>query len=578
MSNVVAHERSLSRSLSIPIAIAVAIAIAISSILTIACDTATEPGATGPDTTPPAPPGGPPAGTVYAVDVSHWSGQVSEGQVACWWNEGIRHVVAGTQDSAISVQQLQVASSSGMTVDAYVVLEWDQDVTTQVERALGMIAPYPVRRLWLDAERSADGRSAAEMVDLIRQGVDACDGFPCGIYTGKGWWLRSTGNSMAFSYLPLWYPRYNGQADFEEWYEPSAWYEGPFGGWEHPSGKQCDSSGTAPELCNVNVDYNIMYTGGSSAAVLKVEVGRARMLQAGPRIWHPVDLARSFVHPVVIMQPLSYNSESPAMVRLRNVTGRGFEFQIDEWDYLNSVHTFETIGYLVVEAGVHRLEDGRFLEAGTVGAGSTFSTVDLSAPFEDEPVILAQAQTNNELSAVVTRQRGATGSGFQLKLQEEEASDGVHAEETVGYLAVAPGAGTLDGVRFEAWHGAEPVSSSWTLVSFSRTYAGPVLVAGIETYNDGDPAGLSPSGGQQISTSAVTLSCYPIAGATKYEFEIEYRRSGEWTEYHVYRAAENSKTFWPYVENSRYRWRVRAQNTAGWGERSVWAYFVFGDI
>jgi hypothetical protein len=571
---------------------------------------------------------------VYAVDVSHWSGQVSEGQVACWWNEGIRHVIAGTQDSAISVQQLQVASSNGMTVDAYVVLEWDQDVTAQVDRALRMIAPYPVRRLWLDAERSAGGRSAAEMVGLIQQSVDACDGVPCGIYTGKGWWIRSTGNSTAFSHLPLWYPRYNGQANFDEWYDPSAWYEGPYGGWDHPSGKQYDSTGTAPELCNVNVDYNVMYTSRSSAAELKAEVGRVRMLQASGLIWHRVELARSFVQPVVIMQPLSYNSESPATVRLRNVTRLGFEYQIDEWDYLNGVHTFETLGYLVVEAGVHRLDDGRFLEAGTVEVGSAFSTVSLSAPFGGEPVILTQPQTNNEDSAVATRQRGASDSGFELKLTEEEANDGAHAEETVGYLAFAPGAGTLDGVEFEAWHGARPVSSSWTRVDFSRSYDGPVLIAAIETYNDGDPAalryrdlsaygvellveeetsrdaeiahgdetagyivleyggepgddsydlppepwGLSPSGGQQISTSAVTLSCYPIAGATNYEFEIEYQKSGEWTEYHTYRAIENSKIFWPYVENTRYRWRVRAQNGVGWGERSVWAYFVFGDV
>ncbi len=172
-----------------------------SLLLVSGCETATEPGDTEPDTIPPPSANGPPAGTVYAVDVSHWSGVVSEGQAVCWWEAGIRHVIAGTQDSATSAQQLAAAASVGLTVDAYVMLEWDQDIGALVERAKRIIGPYPVRRLWLDAERPTDGRTPAEMVGLIQIAVDACGTVPCGIYTGKGWWLASTDNSTAFSHI-----------------------------------------------------------------------------------------------------------------------------------------------------------------------------------------------------------------------------------------------------------------------------------------------------------------------------------------------------------------------------------------
>ena len=32
---------------------------------------------------------------VLAVDISNWSGTLTESEVACWWESGIRHVIAG---------------------------------------------------------------------------------------------------------------------------------------------------------------------------------------------------------------------------------------------------------------------------------------------------------------------------------------------------------------------------------------------------------------------------------------------------------------------------------------------------
>ena len=202
---------------------------------------------------------GPGRAPVFAVDVSHWSGYLSEGQVACWWDLGVRHVVTGTQDPSITVQQLGMAVNGGMTVDAYVVLEWDGEIAQQVGAALSAVMPYPVQRLWLDAERPAGIWSADQLVGKIQEGVDACGAFPCGIYTRKAWWLESTDDSEAFAHLPLWYAYYNGQPNFDDWHHPLIWFEGPFGGWSYPTGKQYDSDQTAPDLCGVNVDYNIMY-------------------------------------------------------------------------------------------------------------------------------------------------------------------------------------------------------------------------------------------------------------------------------------------------------------------------------
>lgn len=84
---------------------------------------------------------------VNAVDISHWSGTITDGEVACWRDSNFQHVIAGTQNPAITVQQLQTAVNRGMTVDAYVMLYWDYDIAGQVRDALATIAGLPVGRL-----------------------------------------------------------------------------------------------------------------------------------------------------------------------------------------------------------------------------------------------------------------------------------------------------------------------------------------------------------------------------------------------------------------------------------------------
>lgn len=69
-----------------------------------------------------------------------------------------------------------------------------------------------------------------------------------GIYTGRWIWPTLTGNSEEFKHLPLWYSHYDGQPNFDDWYNGFA-----FGGWEHPAGKQYAGS---VQLCGVNVDLN----------------------------------------------------------------------------------------------------------------------------------------------------------------------------------------------------------------------------------------------------------------------------------------------------------------------------------
>ncbi len=232
------------------------------------------------------------------------------------------------------------------------------------------------------------------------------------------------------------------------------------------------------------------------------EVLKYRIAQADPFAWQSASLSNSYVDPVVICQPLSFNGGQPATVRLRNVSSESFEFQIDEWDYLDGGHTSEDVSCLVVEAGRHLLGDGTMVEAGTVDTDHTYERVSLTGQYDGTPVVLTQSQTANGPSAITTRQRRVAG-GFEVKVQEEEANDGTHALETVGYIAMEVGASRSNGMNYLV--GATPAAvtdTRWYDITFNGLSPSgldlaatcvpnePLFLAGLQSEFGADPATL----------------------------------------------------------------------------------------
>ena len=563
---------------------------------------------------------------VLALDISHWSGNITDAEAQCWNTNGVVHVVAGTQVPEVTLQQLETALNAGLTVDAYVVLYWDFHITQQVQTALDMIQGVPVGRLWLDVEVYPGGRSRAQLEALIQEGFDTCGTFPCGIYTGKWWWDAYMGGSTAFSSAPLWYAYYDMIPSLDTWPSQS------FGGWPAPTAKQYDIG----RACGVTVDFNVMYTispppgrgGGSDPG----EVGSITVNQPNAGSWTAIDLTNTYSDPVVVMQPASFNGGHPTTIRVQNVTENSFEFQMDEWDYLDGAHTTETIGYLVMEAGVYQLQDGTRVEVGAVDVNHNFTSVAFSQSFDTTPIVLTQVMTVNEGSAVVTRQRNASTTGFEVKVQEEEANDVAHASETIGYIAIEPTVGTTGEMAYEAQQTPDAVTHGWYTIGFLQSYSNPVFLSTMQNYDGGNtaglryrqldstnvdvfveeeksldteinhttevagyiafdhpglidivgppfaPTGLSPADGATITTSSVTLSCNTVADAFEYEFEIWYSNGETWSYYYTYSSTTNDQTFWPAYDDTAYQWRVQAQNTYGWGDWSDWADFNFGDV
>lgn len=191
-----------------------------------------------------------------------------------------------------------------------------------------------------------------------------------------------------------------------------------------------------------NVGYLAISSGLIKNAAGEV-IGEAQSIDAktmGDTHWESITLLNEYTQPVVRMQMVTFNKEDPGHIRLRNVGSTSFEYQIEEWDYDDQLHDWETLNYVVVEAGEHSLSDNRRLIAGTVdiaadGSGA-FTKIMFPASFAGAPVVLSQSQTYNDPAAIVTRQKDIDEKRVKIRLVEEEAADQIHGYETVGYLAI----------------------------------------------------------------------------------------------------------------------------------------------
>lgn len=219
------------------------------------------------------------------------------------------------------------------------------------------------------------------------------------------------------------------------------------------------------------------------------ETGSVTTRQPDGDTWRTVSLEQSYEEPVVVMKPVSVDGDQPAHIRLRNVAGSSFEFQIEEWEYLDGAHRSETMDYFVAESGTYTSPTGTSVEVGTTSATTRFTNVDFTQRFTEPPVVLTQAQTYNGPEAIVTRQRNVTASGTELRTQEEEAR-GPHARETVGYIAVEPGAHNFNGVKLEAGRTANTVTQEWSTVTFDQSYDTPQFLTDMQSTEGRDPATL----------------------------------------------------------------------------------------
>lgn len=221
------------------------------------------------------------------------------------------------------------------------------------------------------------------------------------------------------------------------------------------------------------------------------EAGVVTQNQADSDTWHSVTFENPLVNPSVVMGGMTGNGAQPYTVRVRDVTSDGFDYQIDEWDYLDGKHTTETISWLAVESGTHRLEDGRTITAGSTSVGDSWKAVSFDkGTFDHDPVVFGQSSSDGNASAVVDRIRSVTSDGFETCLFGEEGSKAQISSDAFDWIAVESGgsasAGSLAGTT------GRMVNHKGSAVDFDGAFVNDafVFMTELQTTNGADPATL----------------------------------------------------------------------------------------
>jgi hypothetical protein len=207
--------------------------------------------------------------------------------------------------------------------------------------------------------------------------------------------------------------------------------------------------------------------------------------------WQTIQMDRSYVDPVVIMGAASRTGGSPVTVRVDNITNSTFDVVLDEWDYLDGKHSYEMVSYIVVEAGTHTLADGTLLHAANDPAvDHRWNNIDFEpGMFEQTPLVFTQTTSYVDTAAVSTRARNIDTNGFQVRLQEEQAADRTHANESLSWIAIQDiGVGTfVDGSQYQSSQTGDVVRHQTYTTAFDAIFdAPPAFFAQMQTYNGGD--------------------------------------------------------------------------------------------
>lgn len=237
-------------------------------------------------------------------------------------------------------------------------------------------------------------------------------------------------------------------------------------------------------------------TAAWSNEVVYTQTTGADTLQAGQFSlndisWQNCRFSETFKEsPVAILGPVSYNNPTlPLTSRIKNIQADVLNFHIEPWSYLSSqtLTNSETVSLLAVLPGHHHFGE-LTAEASTVsGVTNQWKQVSFSQSFSVIPAVFVSQNTSNQSIPTTVRIRNITPAGFEICLLKEEAITQTLFGDKVGYLAIEPGRGAVNGKRIMVQIGTEQEIGGYFQykeIEADPTYSQPVVFANLQTVND----------------------------------------------------------------------------------------------
>ena len=237
--------------------------------------------------------------------------------------------------------------------------------------------------------------------------------------------------------------------------------------------------------------------------------------------WQTVNLNNSYSSPIVVATVvLEDANELPAVARVRNAAGNSFQLRVQN----PSEQTLNgyTVHYVVVEEGIYtQAEDGVKMEALKVPSTQTAHdgswTLETRTYFNSytSPVVLGQVMTENDGDWSVFWASGSSqanppsASDFAAGKHVAEDSDIARANETIGYIVIESGSGSMDGVNYLAALGADIVEGpnaggdTYAISGLANAGVAILSASGMDGGNGGWPVLF---GNTPVTNTAITLT------------------------------------------------------------------------
>ena len=219
--------------------------------------------------------------------------------------------------------------------------------------------------------------------------------------------------------------------------------------------------------------------------------------------------------PVVATSIASAADDTAVTGRVRNISGSGFEYRMQEEEKNDQSHSEETVMYIAWEESRGTYDDVTYeVKRSAETIANEFQTISLDSVFDQAPILVADMQTFAGSDPAALRYQGKTTDSFSIMVQEEKSLDDelIHAQETFGYMAFAQNETSQDSDSDQSTDdstdtstdpdtGSTPstdtplleigeveIDHTWTTVVFEKTFQDPVVVSTGLSYEGTDPS------------------------------------------------------------------------------------------
>ncbi len=222
--------------------------------------------------------------------------------------------------------------------------------------------------------------------------------------------------------------------------------------------------------------------------------------------WTTVNLSHDYGADMVVVASPNYDSgTAPVVTRIRSAAGTTFQLQLDRTAGTGTVSA--PVHWMVVEAGVYdvathgvKMEAVKFTSTATDRRGWWNGQARSYAQSYTTPVVLGQVMTANDPDWSVFWARGSNRQTPPLSTtlwvgkHVGEDPDITRANETIGYVVIEAGTGTLNGIDFSAALGPDTVRGmtngapiSYNVSGLSSASVAIVSAAAMDGGNGGWP-------------------------------------------------------------------------------------------